>query len=255
LLIRLVFGIIQVWFLWLENDILIARSRIYGENSKMKKVVIIALILIGGVVQWAKASTGQLEIINKADNMPQNCIYTMDHWSGSSEGYVSGAPDYDTDYNPLWTPSGFKTKLISVVDGHELEYDSRPLDNDYVGLELSLHDKEGDPITVTSNNYLEFTIDPQGNGWDFGAEPITLQQYDPCDANACYPEYDVRKVINLDGGVIPLPNLNGTYNSEEPYAYFELAFESYRPKWGSKNEPARFCYFCKCLAEDRYNVS
>jgi len=204
----------------------------------MKRNILFAMMLVLVLIGSGRASTGQLEILNRGAALPQSGSFTMDHWPGSSEGYNPGDPDYDTDYNPLFTPSGWKAKIISEVEVHELEYDSRPLDNNSVRLMLSLHSQSGNPITVTSGNYLQLDIDPLNNGWDFGTKPITVQQYDPWDPNACYLEYDVRKVINLEGGIITLPDLNGTYNSEEVYGWFKLAFDKYHTdlKWRPKKQ-------------------
>ena len=61
-------------------------------------------------------------------------------------------------------------------------------------------------------------------GYTFGSKTITIQQYDPSNANAVYTLYNVRELINNNGGVIQLANLSGTYASQVPYAYFKVMF-------------------------------
>lgn len=186
----------------------------------------ICVILLGSLIGGAKASQGQLRINNALKNVSaSNFEYNVGHVNGASEGYIGGE-DFDYDHTIL-SPNGYRTKLISEADGHELELDARPVDNTSVDIESSLHSQSGNPITINSGNEFRCSMPYADQGYNFGTKPITLQQYDPCDPNACYPEYDVRKVINLEGGVITLPDLDGTYNSEEPYAYFGLAFDKY----------------------------
>jgi len=60
--------------------------------------------------------------------------------------------------------------------------------------------------------------------YNFTNKTLTIQQYDPNNATASYPLYDVREVISNHRGVITLARLDGTYSSEVPYAYFGLYF-------------------------------
>jgi len=53
---------------------------------------------------------------------------------------------------------------------------------------------------------------------------LTLQQYNPNNTGQSFPAYDVRVVIDEDNGVITLARLDGSYESEEPYAWFRLGF-------------------------------
>ena len=61
-------------------------------------------------------------------------------------------------------------------------------------------------------------------GYDFGSQTPYLQQYNP-NGTSNYPIYHVKNLITAGGrvGTIELPNLDGTYGSQEPYAYFENA--------------------------------
>ncbi len=150
--------------------------------------------------------------------------------------YITGEEGFDGSdniYGPLFSPYGVKSKIVSIIPSYELAADVRPRGSKSpIYLELSIHRQNGNPTTISASNYLSFELFEYDSGsqWvneNFGTLPITLQQYDPCDANACYPEYDVRKVINLEGGIITLPDLDGTYNSEEVYAWFKLSFDKY----------------------------
>ena len=61
-------------------------------------------------------------------------------------------------------------------------------------------------------------------GYTFANKTLTIQQYDPNDTAASYTSYNVRDVINNNNGVIALVNLSGSYDSEEPYAWFKVEF-------------------------------
>ncbi len=61
-------------------------------------------------------------------------------------------------------------------------------------------------------------------GYDFSGKTITIQQYDPNNPSASYTVYDVKNVIEDNNGVITLARLDGTYDSEVPYAYFRITF-------------------------------
>jgi len=60
--------------------------------------------------------------------------------------------------------------------------------------------------------------------YNFTNKTLTIQQYDPNDTAASYTSYNVRDVINNNHGVITLAHLDGSYNSEEPYAWFRVEF-------------------------------
>jgi hypothetical protein len=129
----------------------------------------------------------------------------------------------------MFNPSGIASKIVSEVDGKELNGDSRPEKSmSGVTLHLGLVSESGNVITISSANKLKLCFDPYNQGYgDFGNQPITLQQYKPNDPNAFYPVYDIRKVIANNGGEIPLPNLDGSFDSGQTYAHFVLSFNRF----------------------------
>jgi hypothetical protein len=104
-----------------------------------------------------------------------------------------------------------------------------------VDLWLQLATVSGGPIDFPSatDNELQFSIPTKAQGYEFGSQPITIQQYDPSNHDVTYPRWDVRKLIEKNGGVMPLADLQGSYGSEVPYAFFTLSFS---PRtWGDFN--------------------
>ena len=103
--------------------------------------------------------------------------------------------------------------------------DVRPLNSlSTISLELSLHSQSGGAITINSTNELRLSLPLTDRGYTFANKTLTIQQYEPNDSSASYPSYDVRDVIDDDGGMIVLVNLSGSYDSEEPYAWFKVEF-------------------------------
>jgi hypothetical protein len=208
----------------------------WEKRGFVKRVLAVGIISLGSLVGSANATDvfGRLDIYNSVgDNRfgGYACkLLQVDYYADVSDGIDV----HDRIFGGiLFNPDGLGTKIISKIPSYELMGDYRPADSKaIVYLELSLISQNGHPMTVSCWNKLNFDLFVYGSGssWynnKFGDNPITIQQYDPCNPNACYPEYDVRKAINLNGGDIPLPDLNGTYNSEEPYAWFRLFFDRY----------------------------
>ena len=166
--------------------------------------------------------TGKLEIINWISDYEFGKGYHASfHWSGGTDGLDY----YDAYYSTFFSPSGKATKIISNITGYELRVDTRSLTStSTVYLELSLHTQSGSSVTFSNvTNELRLSIDPNNKGWDFASKTLTIQQYDPNNTSASYTSYDVRDVID-DGGVITLARLDGSYDSEVPYAYFRVGF-------------------------------
>ena len=119
-------------------------------------------------------------------------------------------------------------KIISNITEYQLRVDTRPTTSfSIIYLELSLHSQSGSALSVSNlTNELRLSLPLAGSPYfyNFSGKTLTIQQYDPNDTAASYTAYDVREVIANDGGVITLANLNGTYASEEPYAWFRLSF-------------------------------
>ena len=82
-------------------------------------------------------------------------------------------------------------------------------------------------ITLNSTNELKLSFVSStgiGNFDNFANKTLTIQQYDPSNPSASYPSYDVRDVIEDNNGVITLARLDGSYESEVPYAWFRVGF-------------------------------
>lgn len=148
--------------------------------------------------------------------------------------YITGEEGFDgldNTYGPLFSPYGVKSKIVSIIPGYELAGDVRPRESTSpIYLELSIHRQNGNPTTISAANYFSFDLFEYDSGsqWvneEFGDMPITIQQYNPSNPNEVYPMYDVRNTIDLNGGIINLSDLNGTYNSEEVFAWFTLRFD------------------------------
>jgi hypothetical protein len=142
---------------------------------------------------------------------------------------------WDSIYFGMFSPDGIKAKIVSIVEEKELEADFRPEDStSSINLELSLHSQSGGPITLNSTNELWCYLPLVGSGYDFGKKPITLwkrgiidSNENPNDPNNYTLSFmaDVREAMEKNAGVIPLPDLNGTYGSEVPYFYAQIRFD------------------------------
>lgn len=199
-----------------------------GKKLELVGKVFLAIAALSGVV---KASTGVLETRNYVnDSRFVKQDHSIVHVEGATEGYDDGL---DSIYYPMFTPDGLATKIVSIVELNELDIDMRPVDsNSVMDLELSLISESGNPISVSNlENELRFVIDPKNGGiYDFGTKPITYWEQDGNDPNVYYLIANVRKEILRNGGdvgVIPLPNLNGTYDSEVPYLKSQIRFDTY----------------------------
>ena len=82
-------------------------------------------------------------------------------------------------------------------------------------------------ITLSNvTNELRLSLPLAGSPYfyTFANKTLTIQQYDPSNPSASYPAYDVRDVIDDNAGVITLARLDGSYDSEVPYAWFRVGF-------------------------------
>jgi len=166
--------------------------------------------------------TGKLRIVNYIGNTDFGMgSHNILHYPGVTEGYDA----YDYNYSGFFSPSGKTTKIISKVDSYELRVDTRPVDSlSTISLELSLHSQSGGAITINSTNELRLSLPLASRGYTFANKTLTIQQYNPSNPSASYTSYDVRDVIDNDGGVITLARLDGSYDSEVPYAWFKVSF-------------------------------
>ena len=87
-----------------------------------------------------------------------------------------------------------------------------------------MHSQSGGAITINSTNELRISLPLADRGYTFANKTLTIQQYDPNNTAASYTLYNVRDVIDNDGGVITLARLDGSYDSEVPYAWFKIMF-------------------------------
>jgi len=161
------------------------------------------------------SSAGKLEIINRVYSYSSASSLIL-HWQGASEGL----DNYDGRYYAMFTPSGISAKIVSKVQGTELDADVRPLNStSSITLELSLISQSGNPITTSTANELRLKFLPiEDTVYDFDGKEITLTVNNV--------DYDVREVIS-DGngtGIISLPNLSGTYNSGVVYETVVISF-------------------------------
>ena len=165
------------------------------------------------------SALGKLEIINKIDAPYTSHACNIVHMDGATEGI----DDDDHVYGAMFNPSNIAAKVISKVGSTELDVDLRPLNSGAtINLELSLVSSSGDPVSIESEN--ELILSYPLEGYTFDSSTLILQQYDPDDANAVYPAYNVTDVIDNQQGIITLENITGSHDSEVPYAYFTLTF-------------------------------
>ena len=87
-----------------------------------------------------------------------------------------------------------------------------------------MHSQSGGAITINSTNELRISLPLESRGYTFTNKTLTLQQYDPSNPSAVYSSYDVRDVIDDNAGIITLARLDGSYDSEVPYAWFKVGF-------------------------------
>ena len=87
------------------------------------------------------SSAGKLRVTNRISSY-SGASGSVIHWQGASESL----DDYDGRYYAMFTPSGITGKIVSTVEGTELDADSRPIDSmSSVELELSLVSQSGGP--------------------------------------------------------------------------------------------------------------
>lgn len=193
-------------------------NRINKANAQNVKRVDKADVQNVKKVDKADGQIGKLNILNRIETY-QNQDHAFLHYPGASEGFDEGVDD---EYSPMWGPYDISSKIVSIIPGYELMVDARPENStSFVSLELSLISKTGDPITINSTNQLELSLPlAQSHGYDFGTKPITLQLENG-------QRYDVKKGTNNGQTtmILPLPDLNGTYDSEQVYAAAGIHFK------------------------------
>ena len=189
------------------------------------KMVAVPIIVEAEIIY----NIGDLRLVSKVDNYDYFDYggHKSVHYSGCAEGYD---PGLDLQYRgpPMWITPNI-TKIVSIIPGYELGTDARPLNSfTHVNLELSLHSQSGSSITVSNlENWLNCIIDPFNRGWNFSPKPITLWRRFPVEPDRLQFLADIREVIAKNGGIVPLPDLNGEYASQVPYDFLQLRFDIY----------------------------
>jgi len=193
-----------------------------NENNSQEETESVAGRRVSGGGSVASSQSisalGKLEIINKIDPPYTNHACDIVHWGDATEE----ADDYDHIYGAMYNPSNIAAKIISDVDGTELDVDSRPLTSmSIIYLELSLMSSSGGTVSIESANSLVLSLPLEG--YEFEGKTLTLQQYDYTSRETLV-SYNVRDVINNQGGIIELEDITGSHDSGVPYAYFKLSF-------------------------------
>lgn len=206
-------------------------------QRKIKKLGLTGMILlgIGRLFRSANATPGVLDTYNKIDSGYISHFHKTIHRHGGTED--CGAYDWGYSQPIIWI-SDISAKIISQQGDCELQLEAKPEEStSRINLETSLIMKgaqKGAPIAINSPNELRCALPfAESHGYDFGDKTITLQQTDPSSPNVAFPVYDVRKEIaygpDIGHGykefILSLPDLNGVYGSEIPYAFFNLDFD------------------------------
>lgn len=211
------------------KDLISRRNFLKGSLAAATGISLIKSIAGAGEI----IGPGRLDIQNYIDPANTSGLHKSMHYAGTTEGFDDS---WDRFYDPLLGP-GINSKIISTIPGYELQADVRPLESKTpINLELSLHTQSGASVTVSNmENELRCAIDPTSKGWDFGIKPITLWRRDMANPDLIYFLADIREAISksdfapegIKTARVPLPNLNGTYNSEEPYMLAQIRFDTF----------------------------
>jgi hypothetical protein len=207
----------------------ISRRDFLGKSLKTGLALAIPTILTRKVRAGTIYNIGKLEIQNWVNDYKFSKGYhTTFHQPGGTDGFDG----LDVGYSgpPFWI-NPVTTKIISRVLDYELGVDTRGLDSFApVDLELSLHSEHDIPISVSNlENFLRCIIDPNKKGWTFLPKPITLWRRFLAEPDKLQFLADIREACAKQGGtgIVPLPNLDGEYQSQIPYDFLQLRFDVY----------------------------
>ena len=188
---------------------------------KGKKLGLVGRVLlgVGALVNTTNATIdGKLNVTNSV-SVCSNQDHALVHLTGATEG-IDGS---DSIYGSIFPPScNVSSKIVSIVQNTELIVDARPEESlTPVKYELSLISKDGQPITINSTNelWIEMPL-AVSHGYDFGTKTMTFELDNG-------QRYNIRTLTNngTQVGIITLPDLNGTYDSEEVYTTVGLDFK------------------------------
>jgi len=245
----------------------ISRRALLGRSLKTGLALAIPTILTRKTkADTITYNTGKLEIGNEVND------YDFDRVSHSTAHSPGGTEDYGSWDRPYIGPRIWitqkATKIVSkdrvYTSNYELTNDARPLESfTPVNLELSLHEKDGNPISVSNlRNELKFKL-PYANPpdfADFSPKPITLWRRFLAEPDKLQFLADIREACAKQGGtgIVPLPNLDGEYASQVPYDFLQVRFDVYpgdfdlhskvdlndfshlARDWGRQGEPREF---------------
>lgn len=173
----------------------------------MKKVVIIVLILIWGVVSWAKAD-GWLEINNYVNSTIGTSPLDAVHYD--DPGVSDGLDSWDVH---IILPMPGRCSIYSDIETDILRRDYRKNSSTkQFDVKLVYNVSLGSDTP----NHLMFDMPyvPPEWDWIFGNKPIIFQS----DKLPYGPVIDVRKAIAENSGIVPLEDLPaGTYSPSTPY--------------------------------------
>ena len=201
--------------------------------------------IIGTTINLITNNSGELEIYNIGSGDTGNMAMKIVHNNGL--GYASEGKDildnlwsdpYPPDPNPNHTSWLRPSSIIYDAAEYELQTDFRP-DNSTSSVNITLkviHDEAG-AKQISCSNHLKLEFGSiQGAYPNFGSKPITLWRRNiidpnnnPNDPNNYTISFmaDIREVIAKNGGIIPLPNLDGEYQSQVPYDFLQVRFDVY----------------------------
>ena len=185
-------------------------------------------VAIPGVLENPVIAPGKLRLEIVADSNAiesgsmEICHHDMRQPHPSSEGEdVWDIPwtDYSPDPNLAWL------RPSSSPYGIALSTDVRPGDSlTPVDIQFSVIHGSAGLREISCSTHLELSF---AGGYDFGGVPITLWQRDPGDANSISFVADISEATARQGGtaVVPLPQLDGRYESGVPYTWFQVRFD------------------------------
>ncbi len=159
-----------------------------------------------------------------AEGLPQPLDIV--HEQQAAEGFDS------QDIKALYGQSAGAARIASVIPAQNngsvrLLRDARPCESTSDAIvRLDLISTTGAPTTFASptRNELRFSMPTAKYQNTFGDLPLTISFYDPCEPNRVYPSYDIRQVISKHAGVLALPDLEGSYDSNTPVAFLKVSF-------------------------------
>lgn len=159
---------------------------------------------IAGASEWSS-----IGLINRIEPWYTSANMGIGHHPEASEGLDK----YDNRYYAMYDPSGVAAKIVSIVDGHELDADVRPLHStSSITVYLSIMFQRGGSRSFSSDN--ELCVEFAGAGYPRRDVYITMDG----------ETYDAKQT-----SVIPLPRIDGVITSGEVYQTLTVSFVPHGP--------------------------